>query len=76
MTGPDPDPTREGTATATASTAKLFPEEAAPTPPVEPTPPAAAEDDDTPDALKVHLPAFDGPLDLLLHLIRKNKVDI
>lgn len=27
-------------------------------------------------ALKVELPAFDGPLDLLLHLIEKNKVSI
>ncbi len=26
--------------------------------------------------LKFHLPVFDGPLDLLLHLIRENKVDI
>lgn len=28
------------------------------------------------DQLKVSLPVFEGPLDLLLHLIRKNKVDI
>ncbi|MBR6328992.1 MAG: segregation/condensation protein A [Lachnospiraceae bacterium] len=27
-------------------------------------------------AISVHLEAFDGPLDLLLHLIEKNKVDI
>jgi segregation and condensation protein A len=33
-------------------------------------------DEETPEALQVHLPAFDGPLDLLLHLIRKNKVNI
>ncbi len=26
--------------------------------------------------LHFHLPAFDGPLDLLLHLIRKNQIDI
>ena len=25
---------------------------------------------------KVQLPAFEGPLDLLLHLIRKHKVDV
>jgi len=29
-----------------------------------------------PDALRVHLGAFDGPLDLLLHLVRVNEVDI
>lgn len=28
------------------------------------------------DQLKVSLPVFEGPLDLLLHLIQKNKVDI
>jgi len=28
------------------------------------------------DALQVHLGAFDGPLDLLLHLVRVNEVDI
>jgi segregation and condensation protein A len=28
------------------------------------------------DAPQIHLPAFDGPLDLLLYLIRKEKVDI
>src|SRR5438105_10379546 len=27
-------------------------------------------------ALQFHLPAFDGPLDLLLHLIRENRIDI
>ncbi|MCI5836773.1 MAG: hypothetical protein MR209_02935 [Veillonellaceae bacterium] len=26
--------------------------------------------------VRLSLPAFDGPLDLLLHLIRKNKIDI
>lgn len=29
-----------------------------------------------PDSWKVHLPVFDGPLDLLLHLVRINKVEI
>lgn len=29
-----------------------------------------------PDAWRVHLPVFDGPLDLLLHLIKINKVEI
>jgi segregation and condensation protein A len=29
-----------------------------------------------PDSWRVHLPVFDGPLDLLLHLIKLNKVEI
>jgi segregation and condensation protein A len=29
-----------------------------------------------PRALQVHLPAFEGPLDLLLHLIRQQRIDI
>jgi len=29
-----------------------------------------------PDSWRVHLPVFDGPLDLLLHLIKMNKVEI
>ena len=29
-----------------------------------------------PDALRVHLGSFEGPLDLLLHLVRVNEVDI
>jgi segregation and condensation protein A len=29
-----------------------------------------------PEAWKVHLPIFDGPLDLLLHLVKLNKVEI
>jgi len=28
------------------------------------------------DALRVHVASFDGPLDLLLHLVRVNEVDI
>jgi len=31
---------------------------------------------DGPDALRLHLGSFDGPLDLLLHLVRINEVDI
>ena len=31
---------------------------------------------ENPDALRLHLGAFDGPLDLLLHLVRINEVDI
>lgn len=29
-----------------------------------------------PDAWRIHLPVFDGPLDLLLHLIKMNRVEI
>ncbi|MFL6292705.1 MAG: segregation and condensation protein A, partial [Thermoanaerobaculia bacterium] len=29
-----------------------------------------------PESWKVHLPVFDGPLDLLLHLIKMNRVEI
>ncbi len=39
----------------------------------EETPEAAAL---LPDAWRVHLPIFDGPLDLLLHLIKINRVEI
>jgi segregation and condensation protein A len=35
-----------------------------------------AEFESSPDAYKVKLDAFEGPLDLLLHLIRKNEVNI
>ncbi len=30
----------------------------------------------SPDAIAVHLSNFEGPLDLLLHLIKKNEVNI
>ena len=30
----------------------------------------------SPDAYRIKLDAFEGPLDLLIHLIRKNEVDI
>jgi segregation and condensation protein A len=36
----------------------------------------STEFESSPDALPVHLEQFDGPLDLLLHLIRKNEVSI
>ena len=39
-----------------------------------PEPPSDFES--SPDAVPVHLEHFEGPLDLLLHLIRKNEVDI
>jgi segregation and condensation protein A len=39
-------------------------------PPHEPTPHLL------PESWKVHLPMFDGPLDLLLHLVRVNQVEI
>ena len=29
-----------------------------------------------PDAFPVHIAQFEGPLDLLLHLIKKNEVDV
>ena len=34
------------------------------------------EFESSPDAYKVKLDSFEGPLDLLLHLIRKNEVNI
>src|SRR5918992_2469709 len=34
------------------------------------------EFESSPDAYKVKLDSFEGPLDLLLHLIKKNEVDI
>jgi segregation and condensation protein A len=40
----------------------------------EPSP--AADDDEQESAYKVTLPSFHGPLDLLLHLIKKHEVDI
>src|SRR5947209_18062681 len=36
----------------------------------------ADEQDESAGALKVTLPSFHGPLDLLLHLIRQHKIDI
>ncbi len=38
--------------------------------------PGTAESGDTEPKYHVRLPMFDGPLDLLLHLIRKNEVEI
>jgi segregation and condensation protein A len=35
-----------------------------------------ADFESSPDAWRVQIEAFDGPLDLLLHLIKKNEVDI
>jgi len=45
----------------------------------EPRPPAAGEDADAEAprrGIRVQLPAFEGPLDLLLHLIQQNELDI
>lgn len=42
---------------------------------IEPSP-ASETPAETSSALHVHLPVFDGPLDLLLHLIRQHKLDI
>ena len=36
----------------------------------------ADEQDESQSALKVTLPSFHGPLDLLLHLIKQHKIDI
>ncbi|HEX8169464.1 MAG TPA: segregation/condensation protein A [Thermoanaerobaculia bacterium] len=48
---------------------------AAPAPEVAPPPQPETEEIDE-GAYKVTLPSFHGPLDLLLHLIKKNEVDI
>ncbi len=51
-------------------------------PPAEGLPPATSESPDTegapqkPAGIVLHLPAFDGPLDLLLHLIEREDLDI
>jgi segregation and condensation protein A len=53
-------------------------EETAPAEAVEVTEavPAAAKGSLLPESWRVHLPVFEGPLDLLLHLIKLNKVEI
>ncbi len=45
---------------------------------VEPAPaaPTAAEERETPGGYRVALPTFEGPLDLLLHLIEEHELDI
>jgi segregation and condensation protein A len=45
-------------------------------PPVEPTPAAEAAAEETPGGYRVALPTFEGPLDLLLHLIEEHELDI
>jgi segregation and condensation protein A len=50
------------------------PAEAAPPAPEATRPEAAAADD--PTAYNVHLPSFEGPLDLLLHLVQSHQLDI
>ena len=42
----------------------------------DPVSPAPAVSRLLPEAWRVHLPVFDGPLDLLLHLIKLNEVEI
>jgi len=42
----------------------------------EPLPQPGDEIDEESEGYRIHLPAFEGPLDLLLHLIRKHKIDI
>jgi segregation and condensation protein A len=46
--------------------------------PIEPASPALPPDDDaeTPGGYRVALPTFEGPLDLLLHLIEEHQLDI
>src|SRR4051812_27933815 len=46
--------------------------------PVEPAPaaPTVAEERETPGGYRVALPTFEGPLDLLLHLIEEHELDI
>src|SRR6187431_3108893 len=39
-------------------------------------PPPSSDFESAPDAYKVKLDSFEGPLDLLIHLIRKNEVNI
>ena len=39
-------------------------------------PPSAADFESSPDAYSVKLDSFEGPLDLLIHLIKKNEVNI
>lgn len=45
------------------------------TEPQEEAGPPAEREEDSP-SYRVHLPTFEGPLDLLLHLIRKHEIDI
>jgi len=47
-------------------------------PPVEPvsSAPAPKDDGETPGGYRVELPTFEGPLDLLLHLIEEHELDI
>ena len=44
--------------------------------PRRPPPPEEEEAEEDPNAYKVKLDVFEGPLDLLLHLIRKHELDI
>src|SRR6187401_3778592 len=39
-------------------------------------PPPSSDFESAPDAYQVKLASFEGPLDLLIHLIRKHEVDI
>lgn len=46
------------------------------TPPEDPSFAPPAEEEDNQASLKLSLPVFHGPLDLLLHLIKQHKIDI
>jgi segregation and condensation protein A len=47
-----------------------------PKPPNPPNPPKSDAPASLPESWRVHLPIFEGPLDLLLHLIKINRVEI
>jgi segregation and condensation protein A len=76
VSGPNPD---EPTAVTTGKADSLQPDlpnvDTAPTAPIEDAAAVAAGDDDD-DVYKVTLDMYEGPLDLLLHLIRKHELDI
>ena len=81
MSGPtpdDPSPVDESTAgEATAAQPTLPRVDTSPQgEPRRPPTPEEPEEEEDPNAYKVKLDVFEGPLDLLLHLIRKHEVDI
>ena len=72
-----PDGRREGeVATETAPAAESQVSEAAATTPTAETPATAGAQTEGRSPIRVHVPAFDGPLDLLLHLIQQDEIDI
>jgi segregation and condensation protein A len=72
-----PDQRREGeVATETAPVAESQVVEAAATAADAETPGTAATQTEGRSPIRVHVPAFEGPLDLLLHLIQQDEIDI